>query len=284
MSKVKSGVAPEGTGDIETADANAVAVVQNGAVAVAGVNMGFGTVDLGDDTASGEAGKPLASLHISHNLSEKEPEGCVKGSVWLARKSDVVWSCKVADLGKKFNFVPFAVGHFWREVVEFGSGIIPREFANKASADAAGMITDFQPSGSGKVRNCAPVYKLWVLIEAPEGVKDEGMFFYNLDGKLYAPAEIWVDKYKTYVSLKAILQSAMQIINSKFGTQEINSITLCAHTEMREVKVQANTRKIPYLSFDIAKDENGIVKFTTEQFRKDLTKAMAAGAPVEDAE
>lgn len=280
MSKVKTEMA---AGAVEKPDAAAVAVVQSGnnAVAVRSA-QGIGTVDLGDDTSSGDSGRPLASLHISHNLSEKEPQGCVKGSVWLARKSDAVWPCKVADLGQKFNFVPFSVGHSWREVVEYGSGIIPREFATKAEADAAGLITDFQPSGSGKIRNCVPLYKMWVLIEAPEGVRDEGMFFFNLDGKFYAPAEIYVDKYKSYTSLKAILQSAMSILNAKFcgANNNIASIALCARTEMREIKVQSQTRKIPYLFFDVAKDDDGVVQLTTDAFRQDLAKQLAA-SPVE---
>lgn len=287
MSKVKSGTGAVDGAEVETPSTTEVAAISgNGAVAVR-APMGVGQFDLGDDTASGDAAKPMAVIHIAHNLSESEPEGTVKGSVWLSRKSDIKWPCKVADLGKKFNFIPFSVAHSWREVVEYGSGVIPREFPTKAAANAAGMITDFQPSGSGKMRNCIPVYTLWILIEAPEGVKDDGFFYLTLDGKLYAPAQLFVDKYTSYVSLKTTLQSAAQILSAKFATPvnavDISAITLCARTEMYEKKVQSNTRKIPYLIYDAAKDESGVVKFTTDAFKEDLKRTLASmSAPVTD--
>ena len=290
MSKVKSGVGAE-TGaaeGVEQANAAEVAALSGGgttAVAVR-VPMGAGQFDLGDDTASGDAARPMATVHIAHNLSESEPEGTVKGSVWLSRKSDIKWPCKVADLGKRFNFIPFSVAHSWREVVPYGSGIIPKEFATKADADAAGMITDFQPSGSGKMRNCVPMYTMWVLIEAPEGVKDDGFFYLSLGGKLYAPAQLYVDKYTSYVSLKTTLQSAAQILSAKFGVPlaqvDMSAITLCARTEMYEKKVQSQTRKIPYLIYDAAKNAEGVVLFTTDEFKTDLKRtltSMSAPAP-----
>ena len=288
MSKVKSGTGAVDGAEVETPSTTEVAAINgNGAVAVR-ATMGVGQFDLGDDTASGDAAKPMAVIHIAHNLSESEPEGTVKGSVWLSRKSDIKWPCKVADLGKKFNFIPFSVAHSWREVVEYGSGVIPREFPTKAAADAAGMITDFQPSGSGKMRNCVPVYTLWILIEAPEGVKDDGFFYLTLDGKLYAPAQLFVDKYTSYVSLKTTLQSAAQILSAKFATPvnavDISSITLCARTEMYEKKAQSNTRKSPYLTYAAAKGESGVVKFTTDAFKEDLKRTLASmSASVPDA-
>jgi len=282
MSKVKSEVAAAGAAEgIATPDKGAVAVVQGGG-AVANVGSGamsFGTVNLGDDDSNGDSARPLACLHISHNLSEKEPQGCVKGSVWLARKTDLVWPCKVTDVEKKFNFIPFSVGHSWREVVAFGSGIIPRTFASKAEADAAGMITDYQPAGTGKRRNCVPVYCMWVLIEQPADVRDESMFFFELDGKRYAPAEVYVDKTKSYNSLKATLQSAMGIINAKFcgSKTEISAIALTGVTRFADVKLETGaTRKIPYMYFDVAKNDDGIVMFTTDKFRQDLAKQLAS--------
>lgn len=290
MSKVKSGMGPgDGASEgVEVANTAEVATLNGASTAVAVARpMSAGQFDLGDDTASGDAAKPMATIHIAHNLSESEPEGTVKGSVWLSRKSDIKWPCKVADLGKKFNFIPFSVAHSWREVVPFGTGQIPREFGSKAEADAAGMITDFQPSGSGKMRNCAPMYTLWILIEAPEGVKDDGFFYLNLAGKFYAPAQLYVDKYTSYVSLKSTLQSAAQILSAKFGIPldqvDLSAITLCARTEMYEKKVQSNTRKIPYLIYDAAKNGEGVVMFTTDEFKGDLKRTLSTMAPVPDA-
>ena len=282
MSKVKSGVgADSGAEVVEQPDATEVAALNGAGTAVAvRAPMGVGQFDLGDDTSSGDAARPMATVHIAHNLSESEPEGTVKGSVWLSRKSDIKWPCKVADLGRRFNFIPFSVSHSWREVVPYGQGIIPREFATKQEADAAGMITDFQPSGTGKMRNCVPVYTMWVLIEAPDGVKDNGFFYLNLGGKLYAPAQMFVDKYTSYVSLKTTLQSAAQILSAKFGVPltavDMSAITLCARTEMYDKKVQSNTRKIPYLVYDAAKDQDGVVLFTSDEFRKDLKRTLAS--------
>lgn len=288
MSKVKSGIgAGEGAAEVEQADTTEVAALagNGGAVAVRSP-MGVGQFDLGDDASSGDAAKPMATIHIAHNLSESEPEGTVKGSVWLSRKSDIKWPCKVADLGKRFNFIPFSVSHSWREVVPYGTGQIPREFPSKAEADAAGMITEFQPSGSGKMRNCVPMYTLWVLIEAPEGVKDDGFFYLNLDGKFYAPAQLYVDKYTSYVSMKTTLQSAAQILSAKFAMPidrvDISAIALSARTEMYEKKVQSQTRKIPYLIYEAAKNADGIVQFTTDKFREDLKKTLVSMAPVPD--
>lgn len=282
MSKVKSGVgADNGAEVVEQPDTTEVAVLSGAGTAVAvRAPMGVGQFDLGDDTSSGDAARPMATVHIAHNLSESEPEGTVKGSVWLSRKSDIKWPCKVADLGRRFNFVPFSVSHSWREVVPYGQGIIPREFASKQEADAAGMITEFQPSGSGKMRNCVPVYTMWVLIEAPDGVKDNGFFYLSLGGRLYAPAQMFVDKYTSYVSLKTTLQSAAQILSAKFGVPltavDMSAITLCARTEMYDKKVQSNTRKIPYLVYDAAKDQDGVVLFTSDEFRKDLKRTLAS--------
>lgn len=287
-SKVKSGMGSvDGAPEVEAANPAEVAALSGASTAVAVARpMSAGQFDLGDDTASGDAAKPMATVHIAHNLSESEPEGTVKGSVWLSRKSDIKWPCKVADLGRKFNFIPFSVAHSWREVVQFGTGQIPREFGSKAEADAAGMITDFQPSGSGKMRNCAPMYTLWVLIEAPEGVKDDGFFYMNLAGKFYAPAQLYVDKYTSYVSLKSTLQSAAQILSAKFGIPldqvDLSAITLCARTEMYEKKVQSNTRKIPYLIYDAAKNGDGAVMFTTDEFKDDLKRTLASMAPIPD--
>lgn len=282
MSKVKSGVgADNGAETVEQPDTAEVAALNGGTTAVAvRAPMGVGQFDLGDDTSSGDAARPMATVHIAHNLSESEPEGTVKGSVWLSRKSDIKWPCKVADLGRRFNFIPFSVSHSWREVVPYGQGLIPREFASKQEADAAGMITDFQPSGTGKMRNCVPVYTMWVLIEAPDGVKDNGFFYLNLGGKLYAPAQMFVDKYTSYVSLKTTLQSAAQILSAKFGVPltavDMSAITLCARTEMYDKKVQSQTRKIPYLVYDAAKDQDGVVLFTSDEFRKDLKRTLAS--------
>lgn len=282
MSKVKSGVgADNGAEVVEQPDTAEVAALNGAGTAVAvRAPMGVGQFDLGDDTSSGDAARPMATVHIAHNLSESEPEGTVKGSVWLSRKSDIKWPCKVADLGRRFNFIPFSVAHSWREVVQYGQGLIPREFATKQEADAAGMITDFQPSGTGKMRNCVPVYTMWVLIEAPDGVKDNGFFYLNLGGKLYAPAQMFVDKYTSYVSLKTTLQSAAQILSAKFGVPltavDMSAITLCARTEMYDKKVQSNTRKIPYLVYDAAKDQDGVVLFTSDEFRKDLKRTLAS--------
>ena len=282
MSKVKSGVGADGGAEVvEQPDATEVAALNGAGTAVAvRAPMGVGQFDLGDDTSSGDAARPMATVHIAHNLSESEPEGTVKGSVWLSRKSDIKWPCKVADLGRRFNFIPFSVSHSWREVVPYGQGIIPREFASKQDADAAGMITDFQPSGSGKMRNCVPVYTMWVLIEAPDGVKDNGFFYLSLGGKLYAPAQMFVDKYTSYVSLKTTLQSAAQILSAKFGVPltavDMSAITLCARTEMYDKKVQSNTRKIPYLVYDAAKDQDGVVLFTSDEFRTDLKRTLAS--------
>ena len=285
MSKIKSETAVAEVVKTEQANSNEIAAL-NGATSTAVAvrpTMCVGAFDLGDDTGSGSAARPAATLHISHNLSEKEPEGCVKGSVWLARKSDVTWPCKVADLGKSIRFIPFSIMHTWREITEYGSGAIPREFATKADADAAGLITDFQPAGSGQYRNCAPMYKLWVLIEAPEGVKDEGFFYLNLDGKFYAPAEMYVDKYKSYVSLKTVLQSAATILSAKFckpvNEVDISAITLSMRTEFRDVKVQSNVRKIPYMFFDTSKDANGTIMFTSDKFREDLKTTLASMTP-----
>ena len=282
MSKVKSGVgADNGAEVVEQPDTAEVAALNGAGTAVAvRAPMGVGQFDLGDDTSSGDAARPMATVHIAHNLSESEPEGTVKGSVWLSRKSDLKWPCKVADLGRRFNFIPFSVSHSWREVVPYGQGLIPREFASKQEADAAGMITEFQPSGSGKMRNCVPVYTMWVLIEAPDGVKDNGFFYLNLGGKLYAPAQMFVDKYTSYVSLKTTLQSATQILSAKFGVPltavDMSAITLCARTEMYDKKVQSQTRKIPYLVYDAAKDQDGVVLFTSDEFRKDLKRTLAS--------
>lgn len=282
MSKVKSGVgADNGAETVEQPDTTEVAALNGAGTAVAvRAPMGVGQFDLGDDTSSGDAARPMATVHIAHNLSESEPEGTVKGSVWLSRKSDLKWPCKVADLGRRFNFIPFSVSHSWREVVPYGQGLIPREFATKQEADAAGMITEFQPSGTGKMRNCVPVYTMWVLIEAPDGVKDNGFFYLNLGGKLYAPAQMFVDKYTSYVSLKTTLQSAAQILSAKFGVPitavDMSAITLCARTEMYDKKVQSNTRKIPYLVYDAAKDQDGVVLFTSDEFRKDLKRTLAS--------
>ena len=287
MSKVKSGSGADvGAENVEVPSTAEIAALNGGAVAVR-APMGAGQFDLGDDTSSGDASKPMATVHIAHNLSESEPEGTVKGSVWLSRKSDIKWPCKVADLGKRFNFIPFSVAHSWREVVEYGAGLIPREFPTKAAANAAGMITEFQPSGSGKMRNCVPVYTLWILIEAPDGVKDDGFFYLTLDGKLYAPAQLFVDKYTSYVSLKTTLQSAAQILSAKFGVPansvDISAITLSARTEMYEKKVQSNTRKIPYLIYDTAKTAEGVVRFTTDAFKEDLKRTLASmSSPVPD--
>ena len=282
MSKVKSGVgADNGAEVVEQPDTAEVAALNGAGTAVAvRAPMGVWQFDLGDDTSSGDAARPMATVHIAHNLSESEPEGTVKGSVWLSRKSDLKWPCKVADLGRRFNFIPFSVSHSWREVVPYGQGLIPREFASKQEADAAGMITEFQPSGSGKMRNCVPVYTMWVLIEAPDGVKDNGFFYLNLGGKLYAPAQMFVDKYTSYVSLKTTLQSATQILSAKFGVPltavDMSAITLCARTEMYDKKVQSQTRKIPYLVYDAAKDQDGVVLFTSDEFRKDLKRTLAS--------
>lgn len=282
MSKVKSGVGADGGAEVvEQPDTTEVAVLNGAGTAVAvRAPMGVGQFDLGDDTSSGDAARPMATVHIAHNLSESEPEGTVKGSVWLSRKSDIKWPCKVADLGRRFNFIPFSVSHSWREVVPYGQGLIPREFASKQEADAAGMITEFQPSGSGKMRNCVPVYTMWVLIEAPDGVRDNGFFYLSLGGKLYAPAQMFVDKYTSYVSLKTTLQSAAQILSAKFGVPltavDMSAITLCARTEMYDKKVQSNTRKIPYLVYDAAKDQDGVVLFTSDEFRKDLKRTLAS--------
>lgn len=289
MSKVKSGVgADSGAEVVEQPNATEVAALNGAGTAVAvRAPMGAGQFDLGDDTSSGDAARPMATVHIAHNLSESEPEGTVKGSVWLSRKSDIKWPCKVADLGRRFNFIPFSVAHSWREVVQYGTGMIPREFATKQEADAAGMITEFQPSGSGKMRNCVPMYTMWVLIEAPEGVKDNGFFYLSLGGKLYAPAQLFVDKYTSYVSLKTTLQSAAQILSAKFGVPlaavDMSAITLCARTEMYDKKVQSNTRKIPYLIYDAAKDQDGVVLFTTDEFRKDLKRTLASMGPADAA-
>jgi hypothetical protein len=282
MSKVKSGVGADNGADVvEQPDTTEVAALNGAGTAVAvRPPMGVGQFDLGDDPSSGDAARPMATVHIAHNLSESEPEGTVKGSVWLSRKSDLKWPCKVADLGRRFNFIPFSVSHSWREVVPYGQGLIPREFASKQEADAAGMITEFQPSGSGKMRNCVPVYTMWVLIEAPDGVKDNGFFYLSLGGKLYAPAQMFVDKYTSYVSLKTTLQSAAQILSAKFGVPltavDMSAITLCARTEMYDKKVQSNTRKIPYLVYDAAKDQDGVVLFTSDAFRKDLKRTLAS--------
>lgn len=285
MSKVKSGTDAESVETAERADTTELAALNgNGGTAVAVRSpMGVGSFDLGDDVSSGDAARPTATVHVAHNLSEKEPDGTVKGSVWLSRKSDIKWPCKVADPGKRFSFIPFSVSHCWRETVEYGSGAVPRVFATKAEADAAGMITDFQPAGSGKMRNCTPVYCLWVLIEAPEGVKDDGFFYLNLDGKLYAPAELYVDKYTSYVSMKTTLQSAAQILSAKFGCPpdkvDVSAITLSARTEFYEKKVQSNTRKIPYLIYDAAKNDDGVVRFTTDKLREDLKRTLASMTP-----
>lgn len=282
MSKVKSGVgADSGAETVEQPDTAEVAALNGAGTAVAvRTPMGVGQFDLGDDTSSGDAARPMATVHIAHNLSESEPEGTVKGSVWLSRKSDLKWPCKVADLGRRFNFIPFSVSHSWREVVPYGQGLIPREFSSKQEADAAGMITEFQPSGTGKMRNCVPVYTMWVLIEAPDGVKDNGFFYLSLGGRLYAPAQMFVDKYTSYVSLKTTLQSAAQILSAKFGVPltavDMSAITLCARTEMYDKKVQSNTRKIPYLVYDAAKDQDGVVLFTSDEFRKDLKRTLAS--------
>lgn len=282
MSKVKSGVGADSGAEVaEQPNAAEVAALNGAGTAVAvRAPMGVGQFDLGDDTSSGDAARPMATVHIAHNLSESEPEGTVKGSVWLSRKSDLKWPCKVADLGRRFNFIPFSVSHSWREVVPYGQGLIPREFASKQEADAAGMITEFQPSGSGKMRNCVPVYTMWVLIEAPDGVKDNGFFYLSLGGRLYAPAQMFVDKYTSYVSLKTTLQSAAQILSAKFGVPltavDMSAITLCARTEMYDKKVQSNTRKIPYLVYDAAKDQDGVVLFTSDEFRKDLKRTLAS--------
>lgn len=292
MSKVKSGVgAGDGAAEVEAANAAEVAALSGGAgsttAVTVGAPMGVGRFDLGDDTASGDAAKPMATVHIAHNLSESEPEGTVKGSVWLSRKSDLKWPCKVADLGKRFNFIPFSVMHSWREVVPYGTGIVPRTFASKSDAEAAGLITEFQPEGSGKMRNCVPVYTMWVLIEAPEGVKDNGFFYLSLGGRIYAPAQMFVDKYTSYISLKTTLQSAAQILSAKFGVPlgsvDLSAITLSARTEMYDKKVQSNTRKIPYLIFDAAKDADGTVLFASDEFRTDLKRTLSSMGAQPDA-
>ena len=89
------------------------------------------------------------------------------------------------------------------------------------------------------------------------------------------------------MSLKTTLQSAAQILSAKFGVPansvDISAITLSARTEMYEKKVQSNTRKIPYLIYDTAKTAEGVVKFTTDEFKKDLKRTLASmSSPVPD--
>lgn len=282
-SKVKVGI--NEAAEIDVPDTAEMAVVKGDAFAVAAPSTQVGAFDLGDDESTGNASRPSAIVHIAHNLSDKEPEGCPKGSVWLSRKSDLTWPCMVSKLGAKFRFVPFAVSHAWREVVPFGTGVIPREWATKQEALAAGRICDFQPAGSGKMRDCAPYYKMWALVEAPENVNDDGFFYYQLGGKNYAPAEFWVDKGKSYVSLKSTLQSAMTVLSAKLGVPpnkvDLSGLVFSGGTEMRDIKVESSTRKIPYMFFDIAKDERGVLQFTTDEFKNDLKSVLASMSPEE---
>lgn len=278
MSKVKTG-----TEEIETPNAGELAKVTGGNAVAVPHMMSAGCFDLGDDDSTGSASRPTATLRIAHNLSDKEPEGCPKGSVWLSRKSDVTWPCMLTKLGQKFRFVPFAVSHVWREVVPFGTGAIPQEWNSKADALKDGRVCDFQPAESGRRRDCAPLYKMWALVEASETAQDESFFYYSLDGKAYAPVEMYVDKYKSYVSLKTVLQNATTILSVKQG-KPLNQVNLSglmfeAGTEYRDVKVDASIRKIPYLFFGLAKDEKGVVQFTSDDFMTDLARSLSGMNP-----
>lgn len=281
MSKVKTG-----TEEVVTPNAESLAVMQGGnAVATYHSAMTVGAFDLGDDESTGSAARPTATLRISHNLSDKEPEGCPKGSVWLSRKSDVVWSCMLSKLGQKFRFIPFAVSHVWREIVPYGTGAIPQEWATRDDAVKAGRICEFQSAESGRRRDCAPLYKMWSLVEANDNAQDESYFYLSLDGKAYAPVEMYVDKYKSYVSLKSVLQNAATILSVKQG-KPLNAVNLSglvfeAGTEYRDVKVESSIRKIPYLFFNLAKDDKGVVQFTSDKFMTDLAQSMSSMAPTD---
>lgn len=291
MSKVKSGTGGDGAAEVvETASTTEVAAINGGGAVAVATPMEVGQFDLGDDDSSGGAASPAAVVHVAHNLVEQEPEGTIKGSVWIARKTDTKWPCKIADLGKTFKFIPFAIRHFWREQIPFGTGT-PRMFPTKAKAIEAGMRLEYNPDPA-KGRNCGPMYLVWGLVEAPEGVKDEGLFYYSLGGKMYAPVAMYVDKKIGYETLKSSMSSASSIISAKFGVPvakaDLSTIVMSAHTEMHERQVNSQTRKIPYLVFDTSRNADGVVEFTSEQFREDMKRVVAAmnatAADVPDAE
>ena len=140
-------------------------------------------------------------LSVVHGVGALSEAGYPKGALVLDKEVEIYSPPRPAKPGEaQVKEDPaivtiLSVQEFWKEEVKFGSGQLPRTWATKAEAQAAGMVTEYPKWGSGlPMPNVRPALSLKLLVREPEGVQDRGHFLLEIGGKWWAPCTLIADK------------------------------------------------------------------------------------------
>ena len=188
-------------------------------------------------------------LNIVHGVGALSEAGYPKGALVLDKEVEIYSPPRPAKPGEaQAKDEPavvtiLSVQEFWKEEVKYGSGMIPRTWATKAEALAAGMTTEYPPWNSGlPMPNVRPALSLKMLVREPEGVTDRGHFLLNIGNEWWAPCTMIADKTAYGEVVDPITRATYT-----HGSTGIHSATWALSTRSKLIKSTSNFTFVPVL-------------------------------------
>lgn len=262
--------------DMETPDTSITTVTAARGSAVVPASAPTMAVATADSPAQPSAYNvlPCSRIKIAYSVSANMPDGLLEGSI-VMRASNEQWvplsspprSLKVLILAARVYYKE------WLTSESFASGLSPKSYPTKEAALADGQTVEWGANGDRP--SVSPAVDVTMLVERPESLDNAGedAFIFALDGKLWAPCIMTIDKSnakKALDSMSRLILRDMTVNGVPRDKARLNAF-FCSLTINR---VPRGKTKLMVPSFTVLMDKDHKAMVPSEEFNAQFATLM----------